>query len=64
MISKIKSASDVSFIHKMRYVSESAENGKKCMVGLGSVSEDNRVIQALIQLVQRMMDVTHRICVL
>ena len=31
---------------------------------LGSVSEDNRVIQALIQLVQRMMDVMHRCSVL
>ena len=45
-------------------VSELAGNGKKCMVGLGSVSEDNRVIQALIQLVQRMMDITHRLSVL
>ena len=45
-------------------VSELAGNGKQCMVGLGSVSQDNIVIQALIQLVQRMMDVTHRFSVL
>ena len=45
-------------------VSELAGNGKKCTAGLGSVSGDNRVIQALIQLVQRMMDVTHRFYVL
>ena len=45
-------------------VSELAGNSNKCMVGLGSVSEDNRVIQALVQLVQRMMDVTHRFSVL
>ena len=41
-------------------VSELAGNGKKCI----SPPEDNRVIQALIQLVQRMMDVTHRLSVL
>ena len=45
-------------------VSELAGNGEKGMGDLGSVSEDNRVIQALIQLVQRMMDVTHIFSVL
>ena len=34
------------------------------MVGLRSVSEYNIVIQALIQLVQRLMDVTHMFSVL
>ena len=43
---KIKSASDVSFIHRMRHgVSLCRKRQKNCMGGLESVSEDNRVIQ-------------------